>query len=171
MYEHFEKLLISACKVIFGECDGNLSRHWHQSSSSSYHMKSLLLWLVGEGIDLLNVVKIVGVMTQQCHTWTQIAPAQVLEPWIYRGWWLKRPSRHLASLVRVVIIFVSFCAMPWLCQIWNYTFICGLNGSSVLETKYGSQPLTTNTGIWRSRLKSPEALYYNILHISTPQER
>ena len=85
MYEQFEKLLIAACKVIFGECDGNLSRHWHPSSSSSYHMKSLLLWLVGEGIDLLNVVKIVGVMTQQCHTWTQIAPAQVLEPWIYRG--------------------------------------------------------------------------------------
>ena len=81
MYEQFEKLLIAACKVIFGECDGNLSRHWHHS----YHMKSLLLWLVGEGIDLLNVVKIVGVMTQQCHTWTQIAPAQVLEPWIYRG--------------------------------------------------------------------------------------
>ena len=43
-------------------------------------MKSLLLWLVGEGIDLLNVVEIVVVMTQQCHTWTQIAPAQVLEP-------------------------------------------------------------------------------------------
>ena len=55
MYEQFEKLLISACKVIFGECDGNLRRHWHPSSSS-YHMKSLLLWLVGEGIDLLNVV-------------------------------------------------------------------------------------------------------------------
>ena len=54
--------LLLACKVIFGECDGNLSRHWHHHSP---HMKSLLLWLVVVGTTgLSNSVEIVCLMTE-----------------------------------------------------------------------------------------------------------
>ena len=71
MYEQSEKL--PACKVIFGECDGNLRRHWHHSP----HMKSLQLsddlpkWVLGPREASMWSA---SVITQnECGTWTGIA--------------------------------------------------------------------------------------------------